>query len=198
MQTPSFVRRFLLGSGPLKRASDRLLALSRSLVLIALVAAVPAACAVGAAARSDLTRTAAQQAAERHEVTATLVADALLPGGRKTMPIGRAVMYVPTDAVWADPGGLVRDIKIPVLVGARAGDAVTIWVDRNGGLTDAPLPHSDVIAEALIRAALTVIGVVMLAVGGHLGVVAVLDRRRARRWAAEWALVEPQWAGRVR
>lgn len=188
--TRRVVRRFTLGSGPLKRTSDRLQVLSRSMVAVLLLAAVPIALAVGLATRSDLARTAARQAAERHEVTATLLTDA-------PPPIGPPTADVPETAVWTGPRGATHVIQVPAQAGAVAGEVVTAWVNGAGQSTEPPLSMSDVDAQVVIRAMLAFLAAVAVATGAHCAVVATLNRRRARQWAAEWEAIEPGWAGRL-
>ena len=53
------LRRFTLGSGPLKRRSDRLEFLSRVVLTLTLLAAVPIGVATGTAMAGNLTATAA-------------------------------------------------------------------------------------------------------------------------------------------
>ena len=62
---PGPVRRFTLGSGPLKRTSDRLQALSRLVLLLAVLAVVPLAGLVGTAVSGHLHEVAASVAKER-------------------------------------------------------------------------------------------------------------------------------------
>ena len=69
------LRRFTLGSGPLKRGSDRLEFVARVLLVCSLLTAVPISLAVGTAAHTHVAAEATAQAADRHRVTARLVAD---------------------------------------------------------------------------------------------------------------------------
>jgi hypothetical protein len=70
-------------------------------------------------------------------------------------------------------------------------------VDGDGARTTRPLSTGDVVGRALGAAVLTYIAIAASAIGAHLVVRRLLDRGRARRWAAEWALVGPVWTGRV-
>jgi hypothetical protein len=56
----------------------------------------------------------------------------------------------------------------------------------------------DVAAEAVCAAVLVASGLVGVAALGHLGLVALLDHRRMRRWTEEWATTEPLWTSRSR
>jgi hypothetical protein len=68
--------RITLGSGPLTRASDRLQALARVVVLLALLAAVPVAATVATATYSNGIAAADAEADSRHQVRARLLVDA--------------------------------------------------------------------------------------------------------------------------
>ena len=76
-------RRFALGSGPLKRGTDRLQFVARVLLLITVLTAIPVALAVVTANYSQGRTVAAAEAAARHQVTATLLVDAAASTGRR-------------------------------------------------------------------------------------------------------------------
>jgi len=189
---PGPVRRFLLGSGPLKRTSDRLQALSRLVLLLAVLAVVPLAGLVGTAVSGHLHEVARQQQAQRASVPATLLFDA----GR-TPSGSSSAGEVPTTATWAGADGVPRTGPVPAPTGSRAGSVVRVWVDDAGALTTAPLGDGDIAADAVAAVVLGPVGALALVALGHVALVTVLDRRRSRRWAEGWAAVEPLWrAGR--
>ena len=187
------IRRFTLGSGPLKRASDRLEFLSRLLLTAVLLAAVAVSLAVATATYSLGRSEIVQETADRHRVSAQLQEDAAVPAGGSEpgMDVGRA------PAVWTAPSGAERSGPVPARLGAEAGSVVLIWVDGDGARTTRPLSTGDVVGRALGAAVLTYLAISASAYGGHLVVRRLLDRSRSRRWAAEWALVGPVWTGRV-
>jgi hypothetical protein len=189
------VRRFLLGHGPLKRTSDRLHALSRVFVLASVVAAVSVAVVIGTALSASLHATAARQAAERHPQVATLLANA--HSVDPATANGPADGQVLAPAVWAAPDGHVRTGRVPAPAGASAGSRVHIWVDRDGSVTARPLPSSDITVEVGVAAGMTALAMVSAATVLHLLAVSLIDSSRDRRWAAEWASIEPLWAGRI-
>ncbi|HET6395059.1 MAG TPA: hypothetical protein VFG13_19685 [Blastococcus sp.] len=185
-------RRFTLGSGPLKRTSDRFEFLSRVLLTAVLLATVAIALAVATATYSGGRSEVAREAAERYRVSARLLEEAATPAGSGNgVDVGRA------PAVWSAPSGAERSGPVLARLGAEAGSTVLIWVDRDGARTTRPLSTGDVVGRALAAAVLTYLGIAAVAVGGHLAVRRLLDRSRYRRWAAEWALVGPVWTGRV-
>jgi len=191
--SPGRVLRLLtLGSGPLKRASDRLEVLS----CLALAAMVPLAVAVAVAVatatfthgRLDVTA----QRADRQQVVAQLQEDASAVQG-----FGGEVDAGEASAAWIAPSGAARTGPVPARVAARAGSTVLIWIDPDGDRTSRPVSTGDVVGVAVGAALLTFIGISALALGAHLVVRRLLDRSRSRRWAAEWALVGPEWSRRV-
>jgi type II secretory pathway pseudopilin PulG len=192
--TGQTIRRFTLGSGPLKRTSDRLEYLGRLLLAGVLMVGVALALAVATATSARGRSEVDAQAAERQQVTAELLEDVSAPRGEaEGIPdVG------PATAVWVERSGIERTGVISVPVGATAGSTLTIWVDRDGDRTARPLSNGDVVGQAVGSFVLTYLGIAMAGLGGYLWFRRVLDRSRSRRWAAEWAVIEPVWSGKVR
>ena len=191
--TGQVIRRFTLGSGPLKRTSDRLQYLARVLLAGVLVAALPVALAVATASFTQGRTEVARQSAERQQVVAELLDDAvvLTDGTEGTPAEARAT------AVWTAPPGVQRTAAISVPPRSRAGSALTIWVDRDGDRTTRPLSSGEVVGQAVGLAILTYLVISAVAIGAYRVFRGQLDRSRFRRWAAEWAVVEPRWSGQV-
>ena len=194
------LRRFVLGSGPLKRRSDRLEAVGRLVVLVSFVAAPPLAVAAMNVATTDLQSVAAVQAAERSRTHAVLLQDAPPPGPEdaSTAANGYAVSPVHAHAQWTAPGGSLREGTVMVAPGTPAGTEKTVWVDREGDITDPPLDSTGVTASAASVAALPLVGLPLAAWTCHACLCSVLNARRERRWEVDWAAVEPQWNSRFR
>jgi hypothetical protein len=188
-----FLRRFTLGSGPLKRGSDRLEFLSRVLLVCCLLTVIPISLAVATATHARAQAEAVAQAADRHRVPALLLEDAAAPDGEATVGARRERAA----AVWAGPAGIERRGVVSVPVGTRAGDSVRIWIDGRGDATGPPLGGSGVTARAVTEGLGTFLALSALAVAAHLSVRELLDRSRFRRWTAEWAAVEPVWTREV-
>jgi hypothetical protein len=80
-----------------------------------------------------------------------------------------------------------------VVIGSKAGSAVTVWLDRTGAVVAPPRQPAD--SQALGAA----VGMVMVMAGWPLLWVSFrllrmpLDRRRARAWEREWAEIAPRW-----
>nr|WP_152627294.1 hypothetical protein [Streptacidiphilus melanogenes] len=94
---------------------------------------------------------------------------------------------------WTDAtGNHAAQASVPVTT--RPGDQVPILVDRNGVPQPAPPPAAQSVGTATAYAAAVFAGSVVLLTGGHAWARHTLDRRVARAWEDEWALVEPQWS----
>jgi hypothetical protein len=183
-----------LGSGPLRRGSDRVQALGRWLTALLVVAAIPIGVVVGLTVAGHLRAEATQQAADRHQLHARLLEDAstrqeLTHGAPKTVAVRVA---------WTTPSGAVHEGEGTAPALAERGSSVRIWVDRAGDLASPPLGRAGVFWQALLIGGLSWLGVMGLAGLGYLLLCRLLDRHRLRRWSAEWAEVEPVWHRTVR
>jgi hypothetical protein len=183
-------RRFTLGSGPLKRTSDRVEVLSRVVLALALLLALPLGLLAAAITYTGVAATAQHQAVTRFTETATLLADA--------PETPAAVVSVPTAGAWTAPGGKARTGTVDAAPGALAGTTVDVWVDATGRITERPLSHGEVVGQGVVVGVLTALGLVIAGMSSHLVVLWLLERRRYRRWEDGWASVEPLWVSRFR
>jgi hypothetical protein len=187
----SVLRRFLLGSGPLKRGCDRLEAAARVLLLALVLVSVPAALAVGTAVRADLVAEAGRQAAEATLVPAVTVevvgpSSGVTAGARTTV-----------SARWTTPAGVRADGVVPAPAGTRPGDPLEVWTTADGEPTRAPLTAREAGQAALV---VGLVGWVGLLAAGALGYAALswaLGRHRDAGWSRDWSAVEPRWSRRV-
>lgn len=171
------------------RARSRLRYAQLALAGLAVVIAVP----LGAAVREDAPDPAspATGTGAPTEVRAELLAPAT--GSDLGMVVDAEV---PTPARWSAPDGGERTGLLWVGPGLDRGAVLAVWVDADGEQAD---PPSDVPAGATgVLAGLSTV----LACWAGLAVLGVAVRRRLaavddRRWAAEWARVEPLWRGGV-
>lgn len=184
-------RRFALGSGPLKRGTDRVQLVARLLLLVSVLTAIPIALAVVTANYSQGLTVAAAEAAERQQVTATLLADAATP--RDAVGPEAATAKV----TWTPPSGVAREDVIAVPQDAKAGSTVHIWIDGQGDVARRPASSGDVAAEAFGLGLLTLMAIVLAAATTFLIFRRLQDRGRLRRWEADWAVVEPVWTRKV-
>ena len=127
-------RAFTLGSGPLKRGSDRIQVMGRIVVVLSLFLAPPLAVAVVNSTTTRLEAVAATEAAERTLTTAVLLEDAPRPP-RSAGDFGDSSLpTVTARAMWSGPGGTTREGLVRVEPRTPVGTAVPVWVDREGNL----------------------------------------------------------------
>ncbi|EME55098.1 hypothetical protein [Amycolatopsis decaplanina] len=172
---------------PLIRWSDRLeAALMIGAVLLALLA-IPFAAAVGSGAYAEGKGRAAEQAANRQETTAVLLADA--------PPVHVRLDGVPLDekaeavARWTVPGGLIREGVVTVDAGTATGNEVRIWLDASGRPVEAPVTDDDALSQGIGVGTGLWLGWVTLVATVFLACRAALGRSRAAEWAREWRRV---------
>ena len=178
---------------PLRRRTDRIEAALRLVLMIMLVAAVPAA-AVMAGQRADhsaLNRAHAQQAADRW-VNAVLIQQAPATGSPDPYTSVQTAWAL---ARWQPPGLPPRTGEVLATAGARKGSSVRTWIDASGAVTDPPLDHREITGDVCIAVIATclVSGLVLLALSTL--VRRLLDRRRLSAWDAEWRASGPLWSG---
>ena len=188
-----WLRRFALGSGPLKRRSDRIQVLGRVMVALSLVLAPCLAVAVGTAATRHYDAVSAAQRAERSETTAVLLEDApratseTYDSGDSTAPT------VVARARWTARDMSSHEGFVPVAPHAAAGSAVTIWIDATGDRARPPLDSDRAGATAAAVGAVALFALPVVAGILYALLCAALDASRQRSWARAWAVVEPEW-----
>jgi hypothetical protein len=100
-------------------------------------------------------------------------------------------------ARWTGPDGRLAQGRVAVTSQHAVGDTVSIWTDRTGRLVPAPTKPSAATAVGWTwGVAVTLGGWAVLALL-WVAVRAATARRNAATWAREWAVVEPDWSGRV-
>jgi len=190
------LRRFTLGSGPLKRRSDRVQMVARFVVVLSFLLAPPLAVLAATATTTHLQAVADAEAADRTRTRAVLLEGARAPRG-DSGDVASTVTPVQARAVWSVPGGTSREGIVLVAPRTPVGTAVPVWVDRQGNLTRAPLDRAGIARSATAMGALPLIGV-PLATGILYAVLCLgLNAHRERRWAQDWVAVEPDWHSRL-
>jgi hypothetical protein len=177
-----------------RRGTDRLedfaawLLVSVGLLLVVLAVTVGLGLSGSAMARVRA------EAADRVSVPATASQDVPIV---VTAP-GTTLPRLLAEVTWTDADGVPGTGPALVPAGTRAGQPVTIWLDRAGRPVAEPLDESAAVVAAIAGGAVVLLaGAVVLGfcwVGARSG-IAVLN---ARGWDREWAQVEPQWTGRGR
>jgi hypothetical protein len=146
----------------LVRAVDRLELLVIAMAFVAALVAGACAGAIGTAVYDARSRVYIAQAQTTHAVTGTAIENS-------TAPTLSAVG-------WQARTGWHRDRSV------KAGDLLTIWVDRVGNRVDAPVPTSRAGVEAVGAAVLTWQIVIIVVAVGAGWTHSRLDRRRDAAW----------------
>jgi hypothetical protein len=187
------LRRFTLGSGPLKRRSDRVQVLGRVVVVLSFLVAPPIAVAVATATTTHLEAVADAQEAARTRTTAILLEDAAPAAHDPSGYSDLSGTPVQVEARWTGPDGLAREGVVLARPSLPAGSVVPVWVDREGDLTRTPLDRAGIPTSAMVTATLPLIGVPVVTWTLYAALTYALDARRERRWEQDWAAVEPTW-----
>jgi hypothetical protein len=186
-----FVRGHRPDRNPLRRGSDLIETIMLvALILVTAIGAPLAAWQSGVWAHAVGHRAQLEQQAARRQVTARLVRPA---------PQASASAWAGSQAQarWTAPDGATVTGPVPAVPGEVAGQAVRLWVTRDGRIAGHPLQDSQVAAQAFVSGMLGAAGVVVTAAaGGALGRMA-LDRRRMAGWDADWRVTGPQWTART-
>ncbi|WP_211226787.1 Rv1733c family protein [Amycolatopsis benzoatilytica] len=185
------LRRFGAVRNPLVRRSDRIEGILVAIFALIALIAVPFAMTIGSADISSETAASDAQLQSRHQVTATVLATAAQPAASvgDSAPIANTARV---NAVWQPPHSAQRTGVITVPSASAVEGATTdIWLDDSGKQTTAPLTHADAVTNGVLVAAFSWLCAAGVLAGAFWIARRVLDRRRAARWAEDWA----QFAG---
>lgn len=169
---------------PLARDSDQ--AERRALlVLLGLVLlAAPLAGLLGGQTYAQQREQMRIEQATRYSTTATLLEDAPPQAATSNgSPYGGAARV---GATWQGSDGLAVTGEVTATRGAEAGDTVTIWLDRSGGVVTEPVTPSVAISNAVTAGFASWFGVIVLCGAAYWLVRIRLDRRRAAGWDEDW------------
>jgi hypothetical protein len=189
------LRRFTLGSGPIKRRSDRVQLVARVVVVLSFLLAPPLAVAVATGASAHLQAVADAETAELSRTSAVLLENA------PTLADGNDFSVLVL-ASWVLPAGTPgqsesREGVVFARQGTPAGTVIPLWLDRAGHPTRAPMDHADISAMTTLIAAVALIGLPLATWALYVVLCLMLDARRDRRWEQDWAAVEPEWHSRL-
>jgi hypothetical protein len=177
-----------LGRNPLRRRVDRIEAGVIIGVLIGALLAIPVAAGLGTSVREQADRTAAERRAQLRQVEARTVENTA-----DIVPASPGQVTSQVRVVWFDAAGLPREGRAEVLIGTRAGTALTVWLDRNGTIARAPRESADSMALGVAAGFALLTLAWPLSWGGYRLARLSLDRRRAQEWEREWEEVSPRW-----
>ncbi len=170
-------------SSALMRTSDRIQGLVGICAAVAVLFAVPVACAAGTAGYSAAAARVEAESATKVELTATVVSepDRILSASRYPT----AELGFEARVRWIR-NGHDRTAVTGVPAGSRIGAEVPIWLSADGEPTTAP-PGSDTAISSGVGIGLMLLSAVW---GAALTLVWVtgrlLDAHRAGSWAREW------------
>ncbi|MBB3051104.1 hypothetical protein FHS23_002127 [Prauserella isguenensis] len=181
-------RRVRPGKNPLARSGDRWDGRLLVMLVVLVIAAVPAAVGWGGDVYGSRLDDVARDAATKHQVTAVLTAKA---------PVSATAGYargVRAPARWTAPEGGERTGSVPAYRGATRGTEVTIWVDRGGAVASPPVTRTGAVVDGA-SAGLALWLLVAAAGGlGYGAFRALLARSRQAWWDREWQRAAQDWA----
>ena len=125
----------------------------------------------------------------RVQATAVLLVDA----SDKVADTSSAALFAGVPARWTDSVGRQHEDEVLARSDSRAGDKVSIWLDRDGDLTSPPGSSLSAALDGLM------IGIAVLGLGCSLIAAAWIGLRRiifnhnTRAWEREWARIGPEW-----
>jgi hypothetical protein len=178
---------------PLRRGTDRIEAILRLVLIILLVAVIPAAAiAAGRWADHQALHRAQLERAMDHLVTAVLLENA--PASGMPDPY-TSVQTAWVRARWQPPGQPPRAGEVLAVAGARQGSTVRTWIDRSGAVTAPPADHRVIVGYVFLAVMVTCQLSWLVLLAAVLLVRRALDRRRLNAWEAEWRAAGPHWSG---
>lgn len=187
-----FIRWLGFDRNPLRRPTDRIEAVLRLVVLVLVVAGVPAAAVATGRAVDHLGLHQAQtERQEKHLVRAVLT--------KKPVADTSAYPYSGAPrawgmAHWTAPDGSVHRGQVLAPVRARVGSTVAVWIERSGTITDPPMSHRQICVDVFI-AVMTVAELLpLLLIGLQCLGCHVLNVCRWRAWDSEWGNTGPRWS----
>ena len=180
--------------GAVPRATDRIQALLRAVLLALLVIGGPIVTAyAGHAVYASTARAARAQAMAWHRVPALILrVGPVATLWQRPDTTGPATLSVR----WTTPQGAPCTGEIAGRAHAAPGSLTAVWIDKAGQLTARPLSRTDVWERVLEAVAVTTAALILLLSAISWAASAVLDRHRLARWEAEWLAVEPHWTKR--
>ncbi|MFC4003258.1 hypothetical protein ACFS2C_15785 [Prauserella oleivorans] len=186
-------RRIRVGRNPMARRADRVEGWLLAFALIAPLLALPVAVSAGSDGYARAVETVRQETHSRHQVTATLLADAEPSVGSSYGAVLERTARV--RAEWPAPDGSVRTGMITTEPGYSTGSTVRIWLNESGGQTVEPRTAGWARWEGIAIAAMSWFAVVLPCAAGYGLARRVLDTRRLRAWDREWARIDREPSG---
>lgn len=176
-----------LRRNPLRRPTDLLQAWIGLGLLLAVLAAAPAALfLVGDAAFRHYARQAEHQERTGRRITAVLLQDAPRHPGQSARETQVRVRFT-------GPDGLPRTARADVPAGLPAGSGVEVWTDPDGRITGPPMTDEQIRSRSRGWAILAALAVCAAGAAGYGLTALVLRLRNLSAWAAAWSRTAPRW-----
>ncbi|MFC5139874.1 hypothetical protein ACFPK1_16660 [Actinomycetospora rhizophila] len=167
----------------LRRGSDRAEVVARWVLLIIGLFLVPVALTAGSEVTARLAPQVASQQAERHEVSAEVLA-APEPQPSTRPDVASEDYRAPLRWTAADGTARVAVVRVPAAAGP--GDTRTLWVDRADRPVSAPMNPSAPAAHGMLVTLFLILADLVLSLLLLVGLRWILDRARLRAWDAAW------------
>lgn len=164
------------------------------LASLALIAAVTSLF-IGMRVNGDLMDRAEHEAHTRSSVRAVLTEDATPRMPARIEPDAPLTAKAPVR--WFDGGGNLQITLADVPSTDHAGDTILVWVDRDNHLVPPPTSPYDAVAAGYVSGAVLLFVSIAILIALWFGIRNLTWRRNERRWARDWAVVEPRWSGRA-
>jgi hypothetical protein len=156
-------------------------------LLVALVAVM-----AGTSTYWDLADRARVETAERTAAQAVL----LEPSAPIALADGGYLGPVDVPAQWTGLDGEPRTRTVPLWQPEPSGAEVTLWMDHSGAVVDPPTTVEQAMVDGFLMGFWRLVGGVAVLALGWVLVRRVTGLANARRWARDWAAVEPLWRSR--
>ncbi|MGI5132814.1 Rv1733c family protein [Pseudonocardia sp. CA-107938] len=180
---------------PLRRPIDAVEALVGTVLAILGGVAVFVALVIGLTVHGQVGDQARRDTATSRPVTAELVEDTTAVVNPSSVT---ARPRVTASVRWTGSDGTPQQGEAAVEAGLQAGAAVTVWLDRDGRPTHSPLTASDAVLCGLLAGLGAAVAAAAALVFAWVLMRHVVLAVNCRRWADEWAAVEPHWRKELR
>ncbi len=185
----SRLSRWLTGRNALRRPVDRI----EGAVLVALSAAFLAVLAIACMFGIHTYQGQRAATAGLRPAAARLLQDGPAGGSLGRIEQAKARWFLPGGG---ERSGVVTTETAPDIVGAVAGDRISLWLNRSGRPVAPPADQTVMILYALTAGAVLAVLAGLMLVLAYALCRHVLDRRRLGAWESAWKRTGPSWTTR--
>jgi hypothetical protein len=186
-----FVRRLGLTRNPVCRPVDRFEGILRTIVALALIAALSISTLVGLTAYARTSAAATHVRHQLHRTSVTLLED--VPNGAGDTTTSASPPHPGVQARWTQPDGSMRTGSVYTRELAHKGQRVMVWMNAFGDPVRPPVERGDLVVRAVLHG-LAIASIACLALWMLYGLTRRhLNRRRDAAWTREWLLVAGGW-----